>query len=146
MKICKTVAILERESDVLKIMIPLLRKHFPHLAVVSFCSATPLIDWLTGYLDSCALISLNDDLGPPRKRGREMIDPGCGREVVEFLLTREPACPVILHAAASEAAPRMENTLLDAGWSCLRVTPYEDRLWIKEAWIEAVQKSFADWR
>ncbi len=70
MKICKTVAILERESDVLKIMIPLLRKCFPHLAVVSFYSAALLIDWLTGYLDSCALISLNNDLGPARKRGR----------------------------------------------------------------------------
>ncbi len=67
MRICKTAAILDRESDVLKIMIPLLGKHYPHLAVVSFYSAALLIDWLTGYLDSCALISLNNDLGPARK-------------------------------------------------------------------------------
>ena len=143
-EICKTIAILDGESEVLKIMIPLLRKHYPHLAVVSFYSAPLMIDWLTAYLDSCALISLNDDLGPVRKLGREIVDPGSGREVVEFLLTREPACSVILHAANSQAAPRMENALLEAGWNCLRVTPYEDRLWIKETWIEAVEKSFAD--
>lgn len=56
-----------------------------------------MIAWLTNNLSSVTLISLDHDLGPNRERKGEVFDPGIGREVVDFLVSQKPTCPVIIH-------------------------------------------------
>ena len=134
----RTIAILDDEPDRLNAMQPLLTSRFPSFVVSTFDNAPDMIDWLREHLDSCILICLDHDLGPNRNRDGEVFDPGIGRDVVDYLATRKPTCHIIIHTTNTDAAPGMEFALRDASWSCSRVVPYEDVLWIREVWIDEV--------
>jgi hypothetical protein len=70
-----------------------------------------------------------------------MIDPGSGCHVAEFLATRTPVCPVVIHTTNSNAAVSMEETLRGAGWKTRRVVPFDDMNWIKTDWFFAVRRA-----
>lgn len=137
------IAILDDEPERLQAMRPLLRSQFPSLATTTFDNAPDMLNWLREHLESCALICLDHDLGPNRTRHGEVFDPGIGRDVVDFLATRQPTCHVIIHTTNVDAAPGMELALRDARWSCSRIVPYEDRLWIREVWLDEVTRVLA---
>jgi len=80
------------------------------------------------------MLSLDHDLGPDRQRQGKTFDPGIGRDVAEFLVTRAPSCSVLIHSSNVEAAHGMQFTLEDAGWSVERVAPFDDLAWIKAQW------------
>ena len=86
------------------------------------------------------LICLDHDLGSNRVRNGEAFDPGTGRDVADYLATREPACAVIIHTTNHLADPGMAMVLEDSGWEQQRVVPYNDRQWIREVWIKAVSE------
>ena len=121
-----TVAILDDEPDRLAAMSPLLQRHFPGLSVETFDNAPDMIAWLKD--------------GPNWHRAGRTFDPGIGRDVVDYLATCEPCCPVVVHTTNSEAAPGMLTALGEAGWTTAQVVPYEDVLWIREVWIDEVIK------
>jgi len=93
--------------------------------------ALPGAFWQIGYL---VMLSLDHDLGPDRQRQGKTFDPGIGRDVAEFLVTRAPSCSVLIHSSNVEAAHGMQFTLEDAGWSVERVAPFDDLAWIKAQW------------
>ncbi|NQT13686.1 MAG: hypothetical protein HQ582_13115 [Planctomycetes bacterium] len=136
-----TIAILDDEPDRIDAMAPLLRRHFPNQEVKTFDNAPDMIEWLREHLDRCVLLCLDHDLGPNRTRDGATFDPGIGRDVVDYLATRDPVCPVIIHTTNALAAPGMEAALGDAGWACARVVPYGDTEWIAEWWIEEVRNT-----
>jgi hypothetical protein len=58
--------------------------------------------------------------------------------VVDFLVTRAPACSVIIHSSKSIGADGILTALVEAGWSAERVVPYDDLVWVSERWNERV--------
>jgi hypothetical protein len=138
-----TITILDDEPDRIAAMVPLIQQHFPDQEVATFDNAPDMIVWLREHLNKCTLICLDHDLGPNRTRDGAFFDPGIGRDVADFLAAHRPKCHVIIHTTNSMAAPGMEMTLRDAGWSCSRVVPYGNTDWIAESWIEEVQHALA---
>lgn len=136
-----TIAILDDEPERIEAMVQALSRHLPDVATTTFDNAPEMIDWLREHLNRCGVICLDHDLGPNRIRGAGVFDPGTGRDVVDFLATRVPVCPVIIHTTNSLAAPGMEASLQESGWRCSRVVPYDDLTWVGEWWIEEVQKA-----
>ena len=103
-----------------------------------FDDAPAMIAWLEAHLPECALVSLDHDLGPSRRVGDEFRDPGTGRDVADFLASRAPACPVIVHTSNSLARVGMELALQSAGWTVLRVYPQFGADWIGTDWLATV--------
>ena len=133
-----TIAILDDEPDRLEAMVPILNKCYPALNVVTFDNAPDINAWFENNLQSCVLICLDHDLGPTRKREGEDFDPGIGRDVADYLASRDPVCPIIIHTTNTIARPGMIFVLEDADWIVSYVSPYSDVLWVKEVWAEEV--------
>lgn len=91
-----------------------------------FDNAPSMVAWLEGNLASVCLLCLHHDLGPNRQETDVIFDPGSGRDVADFLSTRQPSCPVIIHSANASSAYGMQFILEEAGWSVERVFPFED--------------------
>jgi hypothetical protein len=133
---CKRkIVILEDDPYRIQEMISCLCEQFPGVEVVTFDNAPDMIDWLKENLEGTRIICLDHDLGPNRSRHGEVFDPGTGRDVADYLATREPICPILIHTTNSLAAPGMAMVLNDSGWYHLRVLPYCDLEWIRESWI-----------
>ncbi|MHC4718310.1 MAG: cyclic-phosphate processing receiver domain-containing protein [Planctomycetota bacterium] len=104
-----------------------------------FRSAPAMIEWLDAHLDEPALISLDHDLLYLPDPNGELIDPGDGRDVANFLATRQPVCPVIVHSSNEPRASEMAVTLQQAGWHVTRVFPIAGPDWIDTQWLGAVR-------
>jgi len=100
-------------------------------------SAAKMINDLDAYLPAAGLISLDHDLEP---RPGEFEDPGDGMDVVRFLTTRQPSCPVIVHSSNLERAAVMVRDLTAAGWQTTRVIPLPEQ-WIENDWASAVRQA-----
>jgi CheY-like chemotaxis protein len=98
-----------------------------------FLTAGPMIAQMAQEC-SADLISLDHDLEPDV----DQLDPGTGRDVANFLATRVPVCPVIIHSTNYPAALGMEAELVERGWSVERIAPYDDLAWVQEAWLPLV--------
>ena len=134
-----TIAILDDEPDRLRAMEPILAKRYPQYNVVTFDNAPDINAWFEANLPSCILICLDHDLGPTRKRDGADFDPGIGRDVSDYLASRDPICPVIIHTTNTDARPGMIFGLEDAGWIVSYVSPYSDVLWVREVWADEVR-------
>jgi hypothetical protein len=134
-----TIAILDDTPERIAEMLSCLAKIAPGIPVVAFDNSPDMIDWLAEHLDDARLICLDHDLGPNRIRDGEVFDPGTGRDVADYLATREPCCPIIIHTTNGFAAPGMELVLSDSGWQHRRVVPFDDLDWIGEDWLQEVQ-------
>jgi hypothetical protein len=138
-----TILILEDDSDRTRAFQECLLECFPPKEVIVFDNAPDTIDWLQDHLEEALLICLDHDLGPNRVRDGDVFDPGTGRDVADYLATRKPCCPVVIHTTNSLAAPGMTMTLEDAGWSWARVVPYNDLEWVRADWVDYVLKALA---
>lgn len=134
------IAILEDDEWRATAMRDRLAESFPHYDPVFFDNAPDMIEWLRNNLTSTVLISLDHDLGPNRIRNGEVFDPGTGQDVVNYLSTQKPICPVIIHTSNYLAAPGMELMLNDSGWMNSRIIPLNDLEWIEYAWIPEIRK------
>jgi hypothetical protein len=128
------IVILDDEPDRIREMTGCLLRCAPDCPVVTFDNAPDMIRWLAEHLEEARLICLDHDLGPNRVRHGEVFDPGTGRDVADYLASRKPICPVLIHTTNSLAAPGMELVLDDAGWEHSRDIPYDDLEWIRAAW------------
>jgi FixJ family two-component response regulator len=138
------IAILDDEPDRLAAMRPLLTERFSQYGIETFDNAPDMVRWLHEHLREAVLISLDHDLGPDRRRNGRKFDPGIGRDVVDFLATHRPQCPVILHTTNRDALPGMREALEETGWRVTSVMPYGDLDWVREAWIDAVHACLGD--
>lgn len=102
-------------------------------------NAPAFLDWLKGGLPTARLLSLDHDLGPSRARDDgERWDPGTGMDVVDYLVTQKPSCPVIVHSSNPISVPVMIMRLEEAGWSVHRAVPISSD-WIETDWIRLVK-------
>ena len=118
----------------------ILAEHSP-LQAQFFDNAPDMIEWLSSHLAEVAPICLDHDLGPNRQRTGQVFDPGTGRDVVDFLIQHPPTCPIIVHTSNSYSAPGMMFAFEYAGWSAIRVVPYDDIDWIAQSWAKAVREN-----
>ena len=132
------IAILEDDEGRTAAMRVRLAEFFPQCHPVFFDNAPDMIEWLSHHLPFTVLICLDHDLGPNRIRNGEVFDPGTGQDVVNYLSTHQPLCPVIIHTANYLAAPGMELMLNDSGWVNSRVIPLNDLEWIDNAWAPEI--------
>lgn len=137
----RKIAILDDEPERIREMIRCLNGCLPDCEVVFFDNAPDMIGWLAKHLEGVQLICLDHDLGPNRHRGGEVFDPGTGRDVADYLATRTPVCPVLVHTTNSLAAPGMAMALDESGWKNVRVVPHNDLEWIGMAWMCEVREA-----
>lgn len=137
------IAILEDDERRQLGMTALLAEHWPEAALHIFDNAPEMNAWLPDHLHQVRLVCPDHDLGPNRRAGDEVFDPGCGRDVADLLAARSPVCPVIIHTTNSYAAPGMVAVLETAGWSVERVVPFSDLDWLPLAWLPAVRERLA---
>lgn len=135
-----TIFVLEDDEQRTVSMRNLVSTVYPQHDLVFIDNAPDSIDWLHANLHLAVLICLDHDLGPNRQRHGHVFDPGIGRDVVEFMVTREPTCPVIIHSTNNPAAYGMRARLKEAGWTWSRIIPYGDLEWISELWFPKVMK------
>ncbi len=132
------IAILEDDDRRTQAMRQILKQKLPKRLSHFFDNAPDMIAWLKEGLWAVSLISLDHDLGPNREKNGETFDPGIGRDVVDFLATQRPTCPVIIHTTNAMGGEGMKYVLEQAGWHYERVVPFGDIEWIEELWIRKV--------
>ena len=98
--------------------------------------AAQMIHELPGLLPGATLLSLDHDLyrqeeGDP--------DPGCGRDVANYLARLEPRCPVIIHSTNTDAAWGMHGELASAGWKVEIIHHLDEADWIESRWLALAQ-------
>ncbi|MCI0742537.1 MAG: hypothetical protein L0Y72_26185 [Gemmataceae bacterium] len=110
---------------------------------VIFAKPKEMVQFLGQHLAEVIAISLDHDLElVPDRNG--WVDPGNGREIADYLSTKSPSCPVVIHTTNSQAAAGMELVLNEAGWTTLRVAPFGDTEWIPSAWLKAMRRVILD--
>jgi hypothetical protein len=110
------------------------------LPVILHVNAPDMLAWLRQNLADAALIALDHDLGPSRRRAGERFEPGIGRTVADFLAELAPVCPVMIHSSNSPAADGMQFCLEGTRWTVARVYPFDDLAWIERDWLPEVQR------
>ena len=90
------------------------------------------------------LVCLDHDLGANRLLNGELQDPGTGRDVADYLGSRQAVCPVLIHSSNVMAVPGMMMVLEDTGWRCSRLAPFNDLEWVQTTWIDDVKKALEE--
>jgi hypothetical protein len=135
------VVILEDNEDRRAAMEECLSDRFAQYPRRYFATAADTIAHLKDSLDNTLAMALDHDLEFIEKPGGGLIDPGSGRDVVEYLVGRTASCPIVVHSSNSHAAVGMVERLRESGWSTRRVVPYDDLSWIPREWFRAMRDS-----
>ncbi|MBC8290255.1 MAG: hypothetical protein H8E37_08055 [Planctomycetes bacterium] len=138
------IVILEDARERRKIMAPCLADLCPEYEVRFFHTAGETISYLIDNLSRVLLICLDHDLEMIPIDGHRLIDPGSGRDVADFLATREACCPIVIHSTNGIAVEGMKSVLGDAGWSIHRIVPVGVTRWIRKGWRQRVCDAFAE--
>ena len=96
-----------------------------------------MIQELPGLLASATLLSLDHDL---YKQDKSDPDPGCGRDVANYLARQKPTCPIIIHSTNTDAAWGMHNELAAVGWKVEIIHHLDEADWIETRWLALAQK------
>jgi hypothetical protein len=115
-----------------------LDKRFPKLNVHFSIAADQFIEIAGKGLEEGDVVSLDHDLEDVITEDGGRIDAGTGRHAADFLATREPTGPVMVHSTNVPAAIGMEMALSEAGWITHRITPFNDIEWIHSIWIDTL--------
>lgn len=135
------IVILEDNVDRQAVMRECLADRFYTFDAHFFDDSCEMIRFLGEHLAETILISLDNDLElKPGPDGRS-VDPGSGCQVAEFLATKVPVCPVIIHTTNSLAAETIQAALRGAGWKTRRVVPFDDTEWIRSDWFFSVRRA-----
>jgi len=135
------VVIVEDNADRQAVMRRLLADRFYNFDIRFFDNAPEATAFLGIHLQDTLVVALDNDLDmKPGPDGRA-IDQGEGRHVAEFLATRPPVCPVVIHTTNTPAAEAMQEVLRGAGWKTRRVVPFDDMAWIESDWFPAVRRA-----
>lgn len=135
------IAILEDNLDRQAVMRDCIADRFYTFEARFFDEASEMIRFLEQNLAEMIVISLDNDLElKPGADGRQ-IDAGEGRHAAEFLASKQPACPVIIHTTNTVAAEAMTEMLTEASWKTKRVMPFDDMNWITTDWFAAMRRA-----
>jgi hypothetical protein len=136
------ILIMDDNEERLTIMRSSLTNSYPDYQIKTFDNAPDTIEWLRSNIDSLILMSLDHDLGPNRERKGQVFDPGIGKDVVDFLVSQTPVCPVVIHSSNYIGRDSMIFDLEGANWKVSFVSPYGDLEWIHELWKPEMDKYF----
>jgi hypothetical protein len=136
----RVILLMDDNEDRLQAMRSVVADSYPEYEIVLIDNAPDTIEWLKGNITSVALMSLDHDLGPNRERDGHVFDPGIGRDVVDYLVTQKPVCPVIVHSTNYIARDGMIFALEGSGWKASFVIPYNDLEWIQGTWKAEIEK------
>jgi hypothetical protein len=134
-----TIAILEDDARRREAMEAVLRRRLPQFEIAFFTVSQAMNEWLAAHLAEVVIASLDHDLELMPGAGGKLVDQGCGRDVVDYLIQRPAAFPVLVHSTNAPAASAMAAELEERGWTIDRVTPYDDLAWVEEAWWPALR-------
>lgn len=129
------IAVLEDDAERIAAMRDWLADRFAMYEHQFFTSADQMVDWLSLNLHRVLIVSLDHDLEPIRQP-----HPGTGRLVADYLATKAPLFPIILHSTNRQAVVGMQQVLEESGWQCTVVAPYDDLAWIKETWWPTIRQ------
>lgn len=135
------IAILEDNVERREVMQRCLKDRFYTFEHHFFDESNAMIGFLREHLAETVAISLDNDLELKQGPDGRMIDPGSGVEVAEFLATRDPVCPIILHTTNTLAAEKSKLLLEEAGWRNRRVVPFDDMAWIESDWFFTLRRA-----
>jgi hypothetical protein len=135
------IAILEDNLDRQAVMRACLADRFYMFDAHFFDDSGEMIHFLEAHVNETVVIALDNDLELKSGPLGKSIDPGSGCHVAEFLASRSPVCPVIIHTTNSVAAAKMEEVLRASGWKTRRVIPFEDMKWIETDWFFAIRRA-----
>src|SRR5688572_14188214 len=107
----RKILILEDNAERTAVMVRRLADRFHQFDIEVFGEAGSMIHALDAAWDRLACIALDHDLEMIEGANGRLKDPGTGRDVVEFLVTRQPVCPVVVHSTNTAAALGMEQCL-----------------------------------
>jgi hypothetical protein len=136
----KKIVILEDNAERRAIMQACIADRFYTFDARFFDEPAEMIALLAANLSDVLVISLDNDLDMKPGADGRAVDVGEGRQVAEFLATREPVCPVVIHTTNANAADLMTETLRAAGWKTRRVIPMDDTHWIEDDWFFVVRR------
>lgn len=138
------IVILEDNLDRRIVMRDCLTERFPQYAVRYFVTAGEMIAFLQNKLPCVLAIALDHDLDLIPIDPRRSLDPGTGRDVADFLATKVPTCPVLIHTTNSPAAVGMRRELAESGWTTDRVIPSDGENWIRSEWLPQLRNLIVD--
>jgi hypothetical protein len=99
--------------------------------------AAQMVQALPEGLLGATLLSLDHDL---YKQDASDPDPGCGRDVANYLAKQKPHCPIIVHSTNTDAAWGMHNELTSAGWKVEIIHHLDEVDWIETRWLALAHK------
>ncbi len=136
----KTIVILEDNAARRAAMRACIADRFYTFETRFFDESAEMIAYLETDLERAVVISLDNDLDMKIGPAGCPVDAGEGRHVAEFLATRSPVCPVIIHTSNTNAAVAMQEVLRGADWKTKRVIPMDDTAWIATDWFFAMRR------
>jgi CheY-like chemotaxis protein len=134
------VVILDDDADRREMFRDTLASRFPHFELQFAETAGDAIRLIDEAADRLALAALDHDLDVLKTSSGTNIDAGSGLDVVDYLLRKPPAFPVLIHTTNQTAGDQMESRLRDGSWNVARVVPFGDWEWIAAAWFPAARK------
>jgi hypothetical protein len=135
------IVILEDNAERIGAMRYCLEDRFHTYETRFFDSATEMIQYLEAHWTEIIVICLDHDLELKPTPDGGLVDPGTGRDVVNYLATKSPVCPVIIHSSNSAAVAGMERVLHEAQWQTRRIIPFNDLEWIHQDWFRTVRRA-----
>jgi hypothetical protein len=121
---------LEDDHDRSRRFRAIVARHHPDTALTIARTAPDFITAYWSLAEPPDLICLDHDL---LTDSPDDPDPGDGRDVAAFLVTRPAQCPVLIHSTNANAADSMMFSMRDAGWTAERIAPIGDD-WIEADW------------
>lgn len=138
------VAILEDNPERVEPMRRVLKTTLPTCERRFFAAAPDMIAWLQVHLVRAVFVSLDHDLDSVVPIAQQPSDPGCGRDVADWLAGQMPICPVFVHTSNYDASLGMMRVLNDAGWPIHRVYPRSDIEWVTREWADDLRAYLRD--
>ncbi|MCG6155536.1 cyclic-phosphate processing receiver domain-containing protein [Rubinisphaera margarita] len=135
----RTIAVLEDDPERIAHFRPLLVEHFPQYELAFFEHAGEMTSWLESHFDEVVGMALDNDLPLRSMPDGTTQDCGEGREVADWLATRPPRFPIVIHSTNTWAVEYMLDVLGLAGWRIERVIPFPGTRWMTRYWIGAVR-------
>jgi hypothetical protein len=135
------IVVLEDNAERVAVMRACIADRFSTFDLRIFDDARDTIRYLNSHLSETLVVALDNDLEMKTGPDGRCLDAGEGRQVAEFLATKPPVCPVLIHTTNSDAAIAMEETLRRAGWKTRRVVPFDGMNWIESDWFFAVRRA-----
>ena len=138
-----TIAILEDSRQRIDRMQAVLAESFSGYDAVVLTTAPEMLDWLAGCSTSCALLSLDYDLGSVRSIDGRPAHPGSGGDVLTKVLVSYDGFGVVVHTGDSMASAAMAIALENAARPHRVVTPSGFHDWIAAEWAAALRELLA---